>query len=409
MKRRGFTLVELVIAVGIGLLLVGSVWGAFGQVVQAARRNQAITSLHLEASAIHQAIDQAFATMFHGAAVHLTHHPRSAGVEDAGIDLDFMSGDRTWNRLSFRTGSGGLGPPRLTIASEGEWFRVRGTLPKDYAYPAGAHGVYGSKEQETGPDGRSHVVWTVQEDYLARAATPAHSSDRTVHLNMWLVPEVRRDRRRDMDDNDLRLLRNAPKAFHSTIAAWDGRPVGDGRRLASNAQLLSTKVSRFRLEIVDARGHRTIACATPDAYDSGIATGISYVDAFGAPLTPPAPSAGISSPNFAHVWTTARRSLDGIWSDGRNEPSSLAEGGEPLYADYGGGRLPSPASERPLLVRIAFTLNQAETSMPVPKLVELDGAYLDGIEFDKRRPNGNAYVSRDFTFTFACTPLAPRP
>lgn len=410
MRHRAFTLIELLIAVSIGMLLVASVWGVFGQVMQATRRNQAVTSLHLEASAIHQAIDQAMSTMFHGAAVHLVHQARGGSVEDAGIDLDFMSSDRVWHRLSFRTGSGGIGPPRLTLASEGEWFRIKGTLPKNYSYPAGSYGFYGGKVLDPGaPDGGSYILWSDQEDYQAKPATPANSADRKVYLNMWLVPEVRRDRRRAMDDNDLRLLRNAPKDFYDTLNAWDGRPIGDGSRLAAGPKLLSTKVSRFRLELVDARGYRTVACATPDAYGpSGIPIGISYYDADGAALSPPSPASSISSPNFVNVWTGARRSVDGIWSDGRNAPCSLAGGEDPLYTDYDGNRLPPPALERPLLVRVAFTLNQPETSLPIPKIAELDGSYYDGIEFDKRRPHGNAYVSRDFTFTFASAPLTPR-
>jgi prepilin-type N-terminal cleavage/methylation domain-containing protein len=391
--RHGFTLIEVLIAVAIGLILVASLWSVFGQVMQAARRNQAITTLHLEASAIHMAMDNAIATMFHGSQVRLAYTPPTAGNPDAQIDFDFMSSDRSWKRLSYRTGSNGFGPPRLSMATQDTWYRLTATAPQSMS------GLANTTIGTTG-----YPTWTAGEDIVP-------TSSGSANIKMWIMPEVRRDRRRDMNDNDLRLLRNAPPAFLASVKeeADPTAPVGDGNRLATRGALISSHVSRFRLEIVDFRGYRTVANVTPGSYDDGTAPplGISYYDADGNEKTPPSPSGSITSPNFQNVWTSSLRVLDGIWSDGRDAPCSIdGISPVPLYPDYNGtARLPTPAVERPAIVRIAFTLNLPLSTAPPPQNT---GPY-DCIEFDKKRSGGNTYVSRDFSFSFTTSSLNARP
>jgi prepilin-type N-terminal cleavage/methylation domain-containing protein len=372
MKRTAFTLIEVLVAMSIGLALVAALWAAFSQVMQAARTNQAVTSLHLEASAIHFSLNQSLSSMFHGGQCRVEFVPKTGGNPDARCVLDFMSGERTWTRLEWRTGSNGHGPPKLSIA----------TLAReeyDAAMPSGIKVPYVTAFQPVDQ-------WLDEE--------PVVKSTGTKGFTVRLGTANRRDRRRELDDNDLRLLRNVPPAA-LPLTHWQGEAIGDGSRLQDALVPLSTHISRFRLELVDVRGYRTIVNCTPGSYDgTEPPIGISYRDHAGNVLTPPALSTASASPNVANVWTSTVRSLDGIWADGRNVPCNF-------YKDYDGGTLPAQALERPALIRIAFVLNQQLTFHPAPA----NTGDQDAIEFDRTRPGGNTYVSREFSFTFATSPI----
>lgn len=382
-RPHGFTLIEVLVAMAIGLALVAALWAAFSQVMQAARTNQAITSLHLEASAVHFSLNQHFSSMFHGGQCRVQFFPKDATNPDAGCTLDFMPADRAWTRLEWKAGHGG-GAPRLSLA----------TLNREEyntSIPSGASfRIVGDKVVKGSPTipGFHTVDQWVDEE-------PVVQSTWTVNRGIRLGTADRRDRRRELDDNDLRLLRNVPPSL-MPLTHWLGEEVGDGKRLQAALVPVSTHISRFRLELVDFRGYRTIVNCTPGSYD-GVEPpiGISYRDADGNTLTPP-PLAKVSpSPNVANVWTSTVRSLDGVWADGRNVPCDF-------YKDYDGvSTLPAPALERPALIRVAFVLNQQLTFRPAPPNTGNE----DWIEYDRKRPGGNTYVSREFSFTFATSPL----
>lgn len=372
MRRSAFTLIEVLVAMSIGLALVAALWAAFSQVMQAACTNQAVTNLHLEASAIHFTLNQSLSSMFHGGQCRVECFPKGGGNPDARCTLDFMPGERAWTRLEWRAGSNGHGPPKLSIA----------TLTReeyDASLPAGVKVPYVTRF-------RPVDQWVDEE--------PVVDATNTSAFTFRLGTANRRDRRRELDDNDLRLLRNVPPAA-LPLTHWQREEIGDGRRLQDALVPISTHVSRFRLELVDVRGYRTIVNCTPGSYD-GVepAIGITYRDQAGTILTPPALSKVSESPNVANVWTSTVRSLDGIWSDGRNTPNDF-------YKDYDGGVLPPPALERPALIRVAFVLNQQLTFRPAP----VNTGDEDAIEFDRKRPDGNSYVSREFSFTFATSPI----
>jgi hypothetical protein len=212
-------------------------------------------------------------------------------------------------------------------------------------------------------DVREVPLW-VNEDIVAVGSSSSSSDHRT----MLIGPEMRRDRRRHMDDNDLRLVPGI------TLATWQNYtnnssgsriPTGDDEVLDRRLGLISDRITALRLEIIDYRGMVTRINVDAAAWPAPApADGISYVLG-GVAYTPPAPVAG--QPD---IWNASTRIIDGTWADGRNVPC-------PAYPT---ANLPNPALERPALIRVAFTLTDRVRNL-----------------------------SREFSFSFAPTAIQVQP
>lgn len=414
-----FTLIEILISVALAMTIVAITVVCLRQVLATSRRTQAETNLHTQASAMHQALEARLGAIFHGSYCRI--RVQGAGTRDATVTLDVMGAlsdiapdlgrlaqqpvhfnELVWHRVQWSAGGGVRFPSISTGYSEASWY-VNSTASQQVAL---ANAGWSWLEEAAGAP---------VED-LRRDGTALSTAN--PRLRVRVGPQVRRDRRRDMDDNDLRLLRNIPTALHPaglSAIGWDANvgsaALGDDDRLAGRLSVVADRVSRFRIEIIDFRGYRTVVNPTPGAYAGATPSGISYWDATadgGVQLTPPTPTGS----NVPAVWTAAERVVDGVWTDGRNAAGADLHASTPYVTDYGGGTLPTPARERPALIRIAFVLNEPLTHRAVPRQVDAstaaDGSPLkdvDFLEYDRRRPMGNDYVSREFSFSFTTSSL----
>lgn len=403
---RGFTLIEILIAVAIGSLIVAMTWSTLHSLGKVARRYQAATSLHQQASVIHSALETQLTTQFHGAQFRI--HVSDAGTRNAAITIDCMYqqseiepmmgrfsprkryyNDLVWSRLRWHAG-GASGPPTLSRAISPPRWQVVTT-------DATRTGIASNVPRRTDcvrladPYKPLHLVpeWVDEELVLS---TTGNSS-----LQSWLLPEPRRDRQRDINDNDLRLMPGIPASVYNSLGLsvdYSSSRLGDGDRLTDELILVSDRISRFRVEVIDFRGFRTVVNPTPDCYeDPEPPPGISYYDATGAVITPLTPIAP-----HPDVWSSSLRTVDGLWSDGRGETSR----------GYAG--LPPPSAERPAVVRIAFVLHAPMTGLAIPANSDANPLKnLDFLEYDRRRPGGNQYISREFAFSFSTSSFGVEP
>ena len=403
-QREGFTLIEVLIAIAVGSLIVALTWTAFRNVSQTSRRFHATTSLYQQASVIHAAVETPIGIQFHGAQFRLA--VKDAGTRKAKVTLDCMYplkdfapdlgrtmpasiyyNDLTWSRLEWYAG-GDSGPPTLKQAITPPYWtaqikaRYRGDCTTDPSIPAGAP---------------ADVVNWANEEVVPLESIHSSSSS---WVTCAISPEPRRDRRRDINDNDLRMMPGIPAAAYASRTPASG--LGDGDRLQLQLdlgqKLVSDRISRFRIEIIDFRGYRTVVNPTPGCYeDPAVPSGISYYDATGAAFTPPSPDG--ANPN---VWSSSLRTVDGLSSEGRTDPC-------PGYAS---ASLPVPQAERPAVIRIAFVLHAPITSLPIPANSDASGVPLkdlDFLEYDRRRPGGNTYISREFSFSFSTSSIGVQP
>ena len=402
-KGGGFTLIELLIAVAIGTLIVATVWTAFREVSRVSRRFQASASLHQQASVIFSSVETQLGTQFHGAQFRV--QVLNAGTRNASVTLDCMYpvmemqpergriqptttylNDLVWSRLQWDAG-GDSGPPTLKRATTLPYWKVvsannTGTATIDVAKASDCTFV---------PDpydaGHQVVSW-VDEELVP--TTPLNRP-----LKLFLLPEARRDRRRDINDNDLRMMPAIPQAVYDSMVLdedWSSKAIGDGDQLDRRLTLVSDRISRFRIEILDFRGYRTVVNPTSGCFAAPEPQlGISYYDASGNAVDPPAPVAPHPT-----VWSDTLRTVDGLWSDGRTDPN-------PGYA-----ALPQPQAERPAVIRIAFVLHAPLTTRAIPANSNANGAPLkdiDFLEYDRLRPDGNQYISREFSFSFSTSAI----
>ena len=405
-QREGFTLIEVLIAVTVGSLLVALTWTAFRNVSQTSRRFQATTSLYQQASVIHAALETPIGIQFHGAQFRVKvtlpgtrearvtldcMYPLMEFANDYGRIMPFQSypNDLIWSRLEWYAG-GDSGPPTLKRAITPPYWtasikaRYRGDCETAPSIPAGAP---------------ADLVNWVNEEVVPLEDIWSSSSSR---VNFTITPAPRRDRRRDMNDNDLRMMPGIPQVSYDSRIP--GLGLGDGdqlkRQLDLGQKLVSDRISRFRIEIIDFRGYRTVVNPTPGCYeDPAVPSGISYYDATGVRFDPPSPIVG--NPD---VWSSSLRTVDGLSSEGRTDPC-------PGYAG-----LPVPQAERPAVIRIAFVLHAPITTLPIPAnsdaSTDASGVPLKGVDFleyDRRRPGGNTYISREFSFSFSTSSIGVQP
>jgi hypothetical protein len=172
----------------------------------------------------------------------------------------------------------------------------------------------------------------------------------------------RRDRRRDMDDNDLRTVEGVTPAMYGKFRLDPFR--GDGSDLAANGQRLlspSYIVEDFALSWVDAGGWET-------RFDPAI--GLCRRDASGAP-----------APWLNTPWSsTTSVALDGRFVDARawQLPAVAGEPGDPRDI----------SAERPELLRIAFTVRRKPSPVVLSRALD---------------------VTQRFSFSFPLAPTVPAP
>ncbi len=303
-RRNGFTLIELLISIAIGLALIALGTNALLHVSRAFNRNIAMLQACDLAASIHQRLARSLSAMYHPAQVRLRVDPgESPAVWDDGNEVV---------ELTWMSAQGDVDEPTMDVqpghVSDLVWNRLRWT------------------GRGSGKDGGRLEYAVSSPIRLSQSiASPAAS---TSSGSVRTGPQARRDRRRDMDDNDLRHLPGMTAGVYAALQL-----PGNGADLDRNLRLMHlpfNQVRRLVIEWVDGDGY---------AVRAGPDSGVTIRNRLGAAQVP------IGQPwadGFNHV-------LDGAWLDAR-----------PLAA-VGSARLAS--AQRPLLMRISFglvTANQLE-------------------------------------------------
>jgi prepilin-type N-terminal cleavage/methylation domain-containing protein len=309
--RRGFTLIEILIAAAIGVLMITLVTGALVGIRRITERNQVLTSLHEDAATINRNLLTDVGSSFAGAKWEAAAQPGADGAWGTGdevVTVTWMTAlsdpkqetyefgrdarhDLTWCRLRWIGGGAGK-PSRLMYArNSGFWY---GTYR-----PPGGGGV-------------------------------------TIHMD----PLPRRDRRRDMNDNDLRHIPGLQPAEYAAIAMpGDGSDI-DQQLLPLHAPTVT--VEDLRIAWIDRGGWRTVL--TPGA-------GIAQYDQSGAAM-----------PLSGGPWDNQQRlGVDGVFLDSRSHTAPAATR--------------SVAAARPQLLQVSFTLveyrERAGSSDPASLRIDL--------------------------------------
>jgi hypothetical protein len=363
-RRYAFTLIEILISLAIGMSMLAVAWSCLMQVQKTSAQTRAKVSLHQEAGVIHATLRERLSSLCHAAQFRIAvEQPNTANAtltidalvsqRDAEVqrgrnpDYDMYHSDLVWCRFRWAKDGGSGRPTFSSSVSPPVWTAKKTT---NVVYQSGIQTV-------TDPYGTNTIPVWVNDDIVPTSTTGSDDIRRT----MGIGPTVRRDRRRHMDDNDLRLLPNITAAIYNDYTTSGGtrRALGDGEKLEARLSTLSERMTAIRVQLIDAQGMVTSVNPDDAAWaGSPPGAGITYVRN-GASVTPTPPLA--PDPD---VWNASLRVLDGVWVDGRNEPC-------PAYAG-----LPSPALERPAIIRVAFTLADAATG-----------------------------ISREFSFSYAPTPL----
>lgn len=320
--RRGFSLIELIIAVAIGIVLTGLAVQAMFSIKRMVARAQTLVVLHDEAAVIQREVGRLMQSVHPGGMWRLTvDNPDNAwGTGDEAVKLTWLAtvtertersytygrdwdNDLTWARLTWQAGkaAGNLTrEPRLLLG------RSRGF------------------DDTAAGDGFTYT------DAKGKAVNGT--------CNFRIYPQPRRDRRRDLNDNDLRFLPNMPPAqYTASITVTGGH--GDDYDLDEDAQPLhgpNTRVTACAISWVDRRGHVV-------GWDSRTANSITALTRDGgATEAVPGATGGWSTTMPGSNVPGATAAVNGIWLDGHIETAPT-----------------DPTSEdalRPVLLRLTFSL-----------------------------------------------------
>lgn len=294
--RGGFTLIELSVSVAVGAALLAATASAMLYLRALIARNAAILGLHREAAAVQRTLADALQMAQASTQWRLQADPGAGGWDDGDERV----------ALTWMTAVADPAQRTYTFGKDWEHDLVWARLEWRAAAPA---------------SGRVPSLHLALSDGFREATVAVPGGSRAIRA----YPQPRRDRRRDLDDNDLRFVPGIDPATWAAI----GLP-GDGADLALQMQPLcgpTTRVEGLRLGWYDRRGHWVGVAAG--------GSGIVELDAGGAAV-----------PLLGRPWSRPEAvALDGVRLDGGSD-SDLLPGEDPVPA----------WRRRPVLVQISFTL-----------------------------------------------------
>ena len=234
----GFTLIELLVSITLGMVLLTMGATALVQISKVAKRDTAQRQAHDEIAIMHRRLAEGLNSLYHPSQIRLEAYRGPDGKWDTGdewISLIWMSSMRDkgerfmhsdssfsrelqWNQLIWK------GNPELDSGGEVLFARSTERQPTELA----------AFEYE-------------QKDLAGNVIKP--------NLRLQNSAQWRRDRRRDLDDNDMRWVPGMRKTLwqDSRIQAL----VGDRRDLWDNLKPMlapATEVANMTIEWVDAGG-----------------------------------------------------------------------------------------------------------------------------------------------------------
>jgi hypothetical protein len=298
---RGLTLIEILISLGIGMMLAALGTSALLHVSKTLTHNRALLQGHDDAAIIATRLQATLGAVYQPALMRCRADPGADatwGTGDERIDLTWMASVRSLDESTMTYGPKPMNDliwHRLSWSGDGD-----GGGDISMAYSTGRRVI---------------DAWSFILNGISRRPSIA------------LGPFVRRDRRRDLNDNDLRYLPGMNLATYNSVGAKGDEADLDARLTPWHSP--TTRVTTFRLEFVD-QGGFVVHCNP--------ASGISITDPNGASI----PLLGTPTAN-ATVYT-----FEGVWLDGRLQAPADASGS--------GFHRRSSAAQRPALIRIAFDL-----------------------------------------------------
>lgn len=302
-SSRGLTLIEILISLGIGMILVAMGTSALLHVAKTFARNTALMQGHDDAAAIASHLHATVESLYHPALIRCH--------ADIGSDAVWGSGDEVIE-LTWMNSVRSLDESTMTYA------------------PRPMHDLIWRRLVWSG-DGQGGGTLTFSNSSgqrIVKGWTYTHNGV-TRRPQIALGPFVRRDRRRDLDDNDLRFLPGMDMATYTSVGA-----AGDSADLDSRLTPWhppTTRVAHCFIELIDQGGY-VIRCDP--------ATGISIHSPTGTTI----PTLGTP---YSNATTLV---LDGCWLDGRAHVPDDVPPGSATY------HLRSTAAQRPALIRISYEL-----------------------------------------------------
>ncbi len=306
-RQHAFTMVELLVSTAIGISLLTVATSAFVYMRRMVQRNAALLGLHSEAVSVQRTLADALLASHPGALWRLEASPGpdgNWGTGDAGETIAL-----TW---------------LCAVANpEGR----TNLLGRDWAHDL----VWARLEwRAIGPNGIPCLLFA-RSDGFRPADWTFTSGGSATRCAIRIYPQPRRDRRRDLDDNDLRHLPGMTPAVYAALAL-----PGDGADLRRQLQPLTSpgcRITGLAIGWYDVRGHWT-GIDTRRSPEAGI--GERAADGSAVPL-------------LATAWSNAQAVvLDGVRLDGTQTM---------VGADTVGS-----GDRRPTVVTLSFTCSDAATS-----------------------------------------------
>lgn len=304
--RHAFTLIEVLAAAALSVVVLTLVLAAFMGIRRLAARNQLLVTMHEAAANVHDVVATKALAMVHTAKIECVATPGSSGWGgNAGeVGITWMATVSDPRQLSY-------GFDR-ELKGDMLWCRLKWT---------------GGGLDAQGRPLRSSLRFATNAGYREALGTTSP----LIYTN----PQFRRDRRRDLDDNDLRFTPGLRTAKYLSIRMPGDAQDLDGRLDDLHAMRLS--VRDFEISWVDRGGWTTVASS---------ASGIRQIDSSGAPHSL------VGGPDWEN---DQRLGIDGVFLDGR--PSSAA------------GSVRTIADARPVLLRLRFTITEtpwSEEALSIP-------------------------------------------
>lgn len=367
--QNAFTLIEILVATTLSVAMLALVVSTFRHISRLSLLGENRLVLHQSMAGVHRVLDNRLRAVHPCTAWHFAVDPvPPAGfpginpLPAGSFSLTFMA-----SSASLTDRNGGL---REKDTSDMVWWRLVWMPP-----PAGASS--GSRLvliPGAGIRTSRGSWWYYNPD---RYGIPDPNTTTQTLYNFNVGDWARRDRRRDMNDNDFRFWDGMTAAMNDNITnrGTASRPDIDG-----DDATLWYLLASGRFDLLRGQGVEIPACAI-SWRDQGGHT-VIYDSAAGALLRRDASGAAV--PAVGHAWDNALvADRDGLFADAR--PAIPA----------GSGETRSLQQQRPALVALSFVLTR--------RLGHLAG------DRDERDAAGHAIVSQRFHLTFPITPILPRP
>lgn len=333
MHRNGFTLIELLVATTLTLILLGLVVGTLTNLSRLSTRTTTVLTLHDAVAGVQRTLGERLAAVHPGCAWHAEADPGADGLwgtDDEAVSISWMASIPFRDEVDY----GFTGGDQYDLT----WFRLEWRAANHVRGP----GLFLSRTRGKRSNPNSNHF-----------RDPVHPTKVYYTFSLW--PQPRRDRRRDLDDNDLRTIEGASPAVYGYLAP---RLPGDGTDLATRFTAVlhsSFRIDAFSLGWIARNGDSVEF--RPDA-------GFVRRSAAGAVL-----------PDLGTAWNSPTRIVeDGVFLDAR--PHVLAPDSRDI------------AAARPALFRLSFRLR-------APRATGTERSRDD--------------VAQDFRLAIPLGPTLPRP